>query len=68
MPSIIGSTSYEEPSVVKVKGTKAGKPMKVITDAYGKTRVVVDQKKIEALKPVCARGKSKRMTFKRVAK
>ncbi len=45
--------------MVKVKGTKAGKPMKIITDASGKTRVVVDQKKIEALKPVCSRKSSK---------
>ncbi len=50
---------------MKHRGTKAGKPMKVITDASGKTRVVVDQKKVEAMKPVCARGKVKTKIVKR---
>lgn len=44
---------------MKQTGTKAGKPMKVFVDETGRTRAVVDFKKIEALKPVCARGKVK---------
>ncbi len=42
---------------MKKVGTPAGRPMKIVTDDKGRTRAVVDQKKIEAMKPVCARGK-----------
>ena len=44
---------------MKLTGIKAGKPMKLVTDENGRTKAVVDFKKIEALKPVCARGKTK---------
>jgi hypothetical protein len=54
---------------VKLSGTKAGKPVKIIED-NGKKRVVIDHAKIEAMKPVCARGKSatKQRVVKRGAK
>ncbi len=44
---------------MKLKGTPAGKPMRLVTDEKGRTRAVIDYKKIEAMKPVCARGKTK---------
>lgn len=54
---------------MKLSGTKAGKPMKVIVDETGRTRAVVDHKKIEAMKPVCARGgKPKTRVVKRGGK
>lgn len=33
---------------MKITGIRANRPMKLITDDKGKTRAVVDQKKIEA--------------------
>lgn len=54
---------------MKLRGTKAGKPMKIVVDETGRTRAVVDQKKIEAMKPVCARGgKAKTRVVKRGGK
>lgn len=50
---------------MKLRGVKAGRPLKLITDDKGKTRAVVDQKKIEAMKPICARGKPKVKIAKR---
>jgi len=42
-----------------LRGTPAGRPMNIVTDENGRTKAVVDFKKIEAIKPVCARGKTK---------
>lgn len=54
---------------MKLRGTKAGKPMKIVVDETGRTRAVLDQKKIEAMKPVCARGgKAKTRVVKRGGK
>jgi hypothetical protein len=53
---------------MKLKGTPAGKPMKIITKEDGKTVAVVDHKAIEAKKPVCARGKTKSKFVKRGGK
>ncbi len=55
-------------TALKLRGVKAGKPMKLITDENGRTRAVVDQKKIEARKPVCARGKKRVTVVKRGGK
>jgi hypothetical protein len=43
---------------VKLRGTKAGRPMKIVVNKDGRTRVVVDHKAILAKKPVCARHPS----------
>lgn len=52
--------------MVKIRGVKANRPMKLITDDKGKTRAVVDQKKIEAKLDVPSRirrRKSNKVTF-----
>ena len=48
--------------MVKIRGTKAGLPMKIITDASGKTRVVVDHKSVLKSLPV-----NKRIAAKKTA-
>lgn len=51
---------------MKITGIRANRPMKLITDDKGKTRAVVDQKKIEAkldLSSRIRRRKSNKVTF-----
>lgn len=51
---------------MKLSGIRANRPMKIITDDKGRTRAVVDQKKIEAKLDVTARirrRKSSKVTF-----
>ncbi len=47
---------------MKQRGTKAGRPMKIIVDASGKTRVVVDHKSVLKSLPV-----NKRIAAKKTA-